>query len=574
VKRIGLFLPLAVLATLAALLVGSGCTAARSGASAVRFANAPVVWEVNDRLDVPAAPAERVFARLLYHSDGYIFRAFTRALDVRAAARAADTNAIDEVPDSTWFVNRIGLRDLTVDEVRRGPNHDDSPMLHKPWTITGTKVGGLTVGFIMKDARGQKFLLKFDRKSIPEVETAADVILQRLLWATGYHVPEDDVVFFTRDDLVLAEDATVKDFFGNKRPMILADLEERLGLIEVGADGRIRGLVSKFLSGVPVGGYAREGRRKDDVNDTIPHERRRTVRGQVAIFAWLGHADIKEDNSLDMWQEDPADPERHYLVHHLVDFGTSLGMGALADHFQATGFAHHVDLSWSVRSLVSLGLVPRPWEAAEVPELPGVALFESETYDPGASRSHAPYFAHYDADRFDGFWGAKIIMRFTPEHIRAVVEEARFSDPRTTEYMTRTLIERQRKTARYWFDRVAPLDRFTVSGLAGADSGGGIEVCFDDLMMRYQLDPRAIATHYRVRSHAWSGAAVGDARVVRAAADGHTCIGGLRTGEERDDYTIVRLELRRGRTDRPAVEVHVARAPDTGTWRVIGVHRE
>src|SRR5262245_51958474 len=35
--------------------------------------------------------------------------------------RAQSVNTIDEVPDSSWFTNRIGVQPLTVDEVVRGP---------------------------------------------------------------------------------------------------------------------------------------------------------------------------------------------------------------------------------------------------------------------------------------------------------------------------------------------------------------------------------------------------------------------------------------------------------------------
>src|SRR6187200_3310436 len=34
---------------------------------------------------------------------------------------AKDVNTIDEVPDSSWFTNRIGSRPMTIDELRRGP---------------------------------------------------------------------------------------------------------------------------------------------------------------------------------------------------------------------------------------------------------------------------------------------------------------------------------------------------------------------------------------------------------------------------------------------------------------------
>src|SRR5512132_1908069 len=35
--------------------------------------------------------------------------------------RAQNLNTVDEVPDSSWFTNRIGARNLTIDEVVRGP---------------------------------------------------------------------------------------------------------------------------------------------------------------------------------------------------------------------------------------------------------------------------------------------------------------------------------------------------------------------------------------------------------------------------------------------------------------------
>ena len=35
--------------------------------------------------------------------------------------RAQNLNTIDEVPDSSWFTNRVGTRPLTIDELVRGP---------------------------------------------------------------------------------------------------------------------------------------------------------------------------------------------------------------------------------------------------------------------------------------------------------------------------------------------------------------------------------------------------------------------------------------------------------------------
>ena len=35
--------------------------------------------------------------------------------------RAGNVNALDEVPDSSWFTNRLGRRPMTTEEIARGP---------------------------------------------------------------------------------------------------------------------------------------------------------------------------------------------------------------------------------------------------------------------------------------------------------------------------------------------------------------------------------------------------------------------------------------------------------------------
>jgi len=170
--------PIILCASLAVL--GSAC-AAPAEVGAMRFANQAPVWKVNDRADVPVKPAEREFPRLLYFFDAFFFRALTDAMEMPAPRRAMNINALGEVPDSTWFTNRIGVRDLTASEIARGPNASGGPDPSGPWRVTGSKVGGRSVGFIMKDPRGIKYIVKFDEAGIPVVETATDVVLQRLL---------------------------------------------------------------------------------------------------------------------------------------------------------------------------------------------------------------------------------------------------------------------------------------------------------------------------------------------------------------------------------------------------------
>ena len=100
------------------------------------------------------------------------------------------------------------------------------------------------------------------------------------------------------------------------------------------------------------------------------------------------------------------------------------------------------------------------------------------------------YLPFRTADEHDKLWASKILMRFTREQIRAAVDAGRLSDPRAAEYITETLVARQRIAARHWFSRKSPLERFT-------PANGGHALCFDDLMLTYRLAPVAGATRYR-----------------------------------------------------------------------------
>jgi hypothetical protein len=543
-----------------------GC--AGSPAGSVRFRNTSPVWLVNDRVDVDKSPDERDYNRTLYHADGYAFRRATRAMDMKASVRAQDVNSLDEVPDSTWFTNRIGVRDMTIEELRRGPNVDESPAKHLPWKITGAKIGGKSLGFIFEDARGEKYLLKFDTKGLPELETGAHIVGHRIVWAAGYNVPQDYLATIRTEDLVIAPDATKKDIHGNKTKITQGDLEKALSLVEHNEDGTIRVLASKYLSGPPIGPYAREGKRGDDPNDLIPHEKRRSVRGQYAIFSWLNHTDMQEDNTLDAYVADPHDKDRHYVMHYLIDFGKALGVMGKTNRLQTVGYTYRLDLGDSLKQVFGFGLVKRPWEDIKEPGLRGIGLFEAEHFDPGEWTASSMYWPYEDKDRFDAFWGAKILMRFTREQLAAIVDEAQYADPASAKYMVDTLVARQRKVGRYWFDKVAPLDGFTVK-----KHGDGARLCFTDLMLSYQLADVAAGTRYHVDAFDHDGGKLGDARIVKGAADGAVCTPAFAQGASNDGYTIVRLRVSRSARMLPPVLVHIANDAN-GEPRVIGLRRE
>lgn len=554
----------AALAVALGATAAAGCAGSRAAVPDVRFVNAPAVTAVDDRRDIPR-PKPREFARILYHFDGSFYRLLTRELELPRQRRALGVNALDEVPDSTWFTNRIGARELTPEEVRRGPATFGSPEPHKPWTIHSTKVGGASVGFIITDARGEKFVLKFDRKGHPETETAAEVISGKLLWAAGYNVPETHIVYLRPRDLVIAPDAVVKDWSGERGKLSRQMLDRALASIVREPDGRIRGMASRMLDGKWLGGHAAEGVRKDDPNDRIPHELRRDLRGLYVLFSWLDQNDVKEDNSIDMYVADPADPERHYVKHYLLDFGVSLGGAAIFSHAPWQGYQHAVDFPAALGHLLSLGLRERHWERRVPPGLRGVGLLDAASFRPDRWKAETPaYLPFRTADEHDKLWAAKILMRFTREHIRAAVDAARLSDPRSADYLVETLITRQRIAARHWFSQKPPLDRFT-------PANGGRALCFDDLLLTYKLAAPGVQTRYAIAAHDRHGRALGAPSSLAADLSGRACAP-LTMSPDKDGYTIVRIDTQRlGRTG--ATYVHLARDPSSREPRVIGIWR-
>jgi hypothetical protein len=557
--------------TVSAILVAVVGCASGGAIPEARFANKPAVTAVNDRKDVRKPPSTRETNMALYNFDAQFFRVMTRKLELPRSQRARGTNALDEVPDSTWFTNRIGVRDLTPEEVAAGTTSIGSPEAHMPWTIKSTKIGGRSVGFVIEDARGEKYILKFDRidprgGAHPEVETAANVITNRLLWAFGYNVPEDHVVYFRPEDLVIAKDAEIKDWSGTVGPLDQAALEERLGKVIHEKDGRLRGVASRMIPGKVVGGHPDQGVRSDDPNDRIPHELRRDLRGAFAAFAWLDATDVKEANTIDVWTEDPADKGHHYLKHYFIDFGGSLGATTSFKGDPRVGTEYRYDFGAAFDSLASLGSSERTWDDRKAPGLRGVGTIQADL-DPDKWKPETPaYLPFRTADRFDKFWGAKILIRFTRDQIRAAVEAGRLSDPAATDYLVDVLVARQRTTARYWFSRVNPLDRFAVDDADG--------VCFDDLLLTHDLARPGETTTYRVKTHDRKGRALaGGDRELAATADGRSCTGALELAPGDDGYTIVSVETLRPRPI-GSTFVHVARDPATGAPRVIGVWRK
>lgn len=533
-------------------LAGCATSVSAQKPGTLRFENADPVARVDDRRPIEK-PKHREQGLVSYYLGEDFIQPAIRSFKVGTKKSAANTNSIGEVPDSSWFTNR----ELTPEQIRKGPGQG-GPSRDSKWQVTGVKVGGAAIGILIKDARGDTYVLKFDERKYAETETSADVVVQRLAWAFGYNVPDNEVVTFKREDLELAKDAAIKDRAGDKKPMHDADIDKYLGMVEHEGD-TYRGLVSKFIDGDIIGGISPEGTLPDDANDRVPHELRRDLRGQRLLWAWVNHPDIKTQNSLATFKDG-------HVEWYTLDFGESLGVGARTTGMVRLGYRQMYEAKDTAVSIVTFGLLVHPWERRiDYPDYKGLGWFDSASFDPADWSAYHNWRPSDIADRFDELWAAEKLMKFTPAHIAAAVDAGQYSDPRTKAYLVNTLIARQHKIGKYAFSRVAPL----VDVKATARGTSQIDVCFSDLWLHYHYGEPA-ATSYRATSFDVAGVRLGVTQPLNARDDA-TCIAGITAGTASDGYTIVRIEASRGGHALPPLYVHAARG-DHG-YRVIGLDR-
>jgi hypothetical protein len=433
-----------VLAVAAAGLVASG-----RGAAPRFFPDDPL-WQDDDRA------VDASGTRPTEESDPYDFIAHTffKPGDRRDVA-AMNVNTLDEVPDSSWFTNRIGRQPMTLEAIVRGP--DTRPRLSvDSWPIVQGKDEGLQPGWRVADPQGAIYQIEFDPPGHPEMATGAEVIGTAFYHAFGYHVVEVYLVEIDPATIVIHPDATIRDLTGRRRRFTRADVDEVLRRAARRANGTYRALASRFAPGVPLGHFRYYGTRPDDPNDIVPHEHRRELRANRVFAAWLNHDDSRGLNSLDMLETSPDG--KKWVKHYLFDFGSIMGSGTIFAEVPRGGHEYLLDWSEGFRTLATMGLYLRPWLRIRYPEVPpAVGRFEADAFDPPRWRPEYPNPAFDNMRPEDAFWAARIVARFTDEAIAAVVGKAAFSDPRATEYLTATLIRRRDKVLRAWLTQVMPL---------------------------------------------------------------------------------------------------------------------
>jgi hypothetical protein len=381
-------------------------------------------------------------------SNGYDFveHTFLNVGD-RRDVRAMNVNTMDEVPDSSWFTNRIGRREMTLAEIVRGPNQTDEIDI-SGWPVVQEKSTGITPGYRIRDPEGRLYQVKFDPPSNPEMASGAEVIGAAIYHALGYNVVQGYVIEIDPAKIVISPEATTVDMTGRRRGMRREDIDRLLERAARLPNGNYRATLSRFADGRPLGYFKYYGTRPDDPNDIHPHEHRRELRASRVFAAWLNHDDSRGLNSLDMLETQGG---RGFIRHYMFDFGSIMGSGSVFAQVPRAGNEYILEWAPAFKTLATLGLYVRPWIGVDYPDVaPSVGRFEADFFDPVKWRPEYPNPAFDNMRADDAFWGARLVANFTDERIRAIVAKARYSDAAASEYITKTLITRRDKVLRAW----------------------------------------------------------------------------------------------------------------------------
>jgi hypothetical protein len=384
----------------------------------------------------------------------------------RRDVRAMNVNSLDEVPDSMWFTNRIGRREMSVPEIVRGPDRREleGHLDLEGWMVTAGKSSGLQPGFRMTDPSGHLFQVEVDPPSNPELTSGAEIIGTAFYHAFGYHTVDVYPAEIDADRLVIAERATIRDpLNGKRRRMTRRDLDEVFKRAARQPNGRYRVILSRFADGKPLGNFRYYGTRPDDPNDIVPHEHRRELRGARVFAAWLNHDDSRGINSLDMLEQAGG---TSYVRHYMFDFGSILGSGTIFAQRHRPGNEYILEWKPGWLTLATLGIYTRPWMLIDYPDVPpSVGRFEADAFDPVKWKPEYPNPAFENMRADDAFWAARIVSKFNDEMIRAVVGKARYGDPKATEYISGALIKRRDKVLATWLNQVNPVVNVALSGV-------------------------------------------------------------------------------------------------------------
>jgi hypothetical protein len=384
---------------------------------------------------------------------------FGKPGDPARGVRAQNISTIDEVPDSSWFTNRIYAKPLSVDDLTRGPNTIAGPAAGK-WTLIRAKTAGTAPGFTVRDEAGNVWFISMDSRGYPVAATAAIAVATRIFWALGYNEPESYLTTVRPENIVIGEQVTVPSH-GRRRRFTQNDLDDVFKRSHRSADGSYRLMAQRALPGRVVGGFKYFGTRPDDPNDIVPHEHRRELRALQVFGAWANLVDMKANNTLDTVITENG---RSYVRHYLQDVGSTFGTGSLHPREGDEGHEYVYEGGPTFKRLMTFGLYIRPWQTVDYEKNKEIGNFTADAFEPEEWKPRVPAAALLRARADDTLWGALRVMAFSDEHIRGVVKTGEYTDPAAEKLLGDVLIKRRDKIARVYLTKVNPLVKFALAG--------------------------------------------------------------------------------------------------------------
>ena len=415
----------AAVACVAAIAVGVGPGAvAQTARAALRFfPDDPIL-----RDDDTAMDASGIKERELSESYDFLLQTFASPAD-RTPMRAVNVNTLDEVPDSTWFTNRIGVRDLPISEIARGPNKFERLDAQDWVVVRGKSPGGFQAGFraVHPGDPDQVYQLEIDPVDHPQLATGAEAHrhadLSRARILRGGRVCDPSGPGENQD---LRQGDHPRCLGGAALQRARSGGDSAPGARD--REGRVYMSATRFVEGQALGNFEYHGTRRDDPNDIHPHEHRRELRANRVFCAWLAHDDSRAINTLNLLV---AANGRKHVRHYMYDFGAILGSATRFAEPATSNHETYLDKDASFRALASLGFaVPRYLRVPRADGPPSAGAFDSTSFDPVRWKPNYPNPAFSNMRADDAFWGARLVARFSDAAIRAIVDQVKFDDPR------------------------------------------------------------------------------------------------------------------------------------------------
>jgi hypothetical protein len=416
-------------------------------------------------------------------ADKLFFRPLSETLGIVTSGESINVNSLDEVPDSAWFTNRLGVHSVSLDELRL--NACKKELLldpdHAPdgsWIIDKGKTSGSTPGFRINVPGKGKYMVKVEATGLPERQVAATVIGEAVYYAAGYNASCEQALLVRPSVFKLTPGLkSTKGNFGDEYAFDQKALDELFAKSNK-PGGLLRISASAWIPGYVLGQFRYEGTRSDDPNDVVPHQDRRELRAARVLASWINHFDSREGNSLDTWLPDtkgsPPDSSPGHVLH--IQIGTSAALGSVWDWdpiSRRLGYSYVVDWGDMAVDFLTLGAATRVWETTQkTPGRETFGYFNVADFDPERWKNEYSNPAFGRMTERDAAWMARILARFTPEMVRTLAELGKFSDPENTDYLESILDGRLAKILERYLTRLSPITDVRLEGrdrLCGVD---------------------------------------------------------------------------------------------------------